>query len=144
MAAEKLTTKERNLIRRYLIWCYKTTKEELDKTDRYFTQIIADGHILKTLKNGRDYKGKSASAAYRKTVDDYKSYMDAKEAGAVKKKYRDPSRGILTEDYQYLANRFAAIEQTITRFLGARELTAISALYEREMTTRIMQAREHT
>ena len=27
----QFTQNEKNLIRRYLVWCYKTTKEELDK-----------------------------------------------------------------------------------------------------------------
>jgi len=51
-----MNLKEKNLLRRYLIWCYKTTKEELDKVDRYFTQDVADAYILKCLRSGKDYR----------------------------------------------------------------------------------------
>jgi len=41
---------QKNLIRSYLVWCYKTTKEDLDKIDRYFTQNHVDNFILSRLK----------------------------------------------------------------------------------------------
>ena len=46
--------------------------------------------------------------------------------------------------YAYLKNRFTAIEKAIAFFLGTKELNLITASYEKEMTNRIVQAREHS
>ena len=67
-----LTQKERNLIKRYLVWCYKTTKEELDKIDRYFTQLIADEFILKQLKGTKNYRSSAGRKEYKGLVGQFK------------------------------------------------------------------------
>jgi hypothetical protein len=143
MRKGKLTQKEKNLLRRYLVWCYKTTKEELDKVDRYFTQLIADDHILRQLKGTKEYKFPAGDKDYKDLVDQFKAYMNKKESDALKKKFKDSGHKQLNPDYQYLSNRFAAIEKTIIHFLGAKELDSICRLYEQEMTGRIIGAREH-
>jgi len=127
-------------MRRYLVWCYKTTKEELDKVDRYFTQKIADDFILKKLKGSKEYKLKD----HKGLVDQFKVYMDKKELNASKKKFTNSKRSKLNPDYLYLYNRFSAIEKTIVHFFGAKELAKVCLLYEQEMTRRILEAREHT
>jgi hypothetical protein len=140
----RLTKKEKDLIQRYLIWCYKTTKEELDKVDRYFTQLKVDGFVLKQLKKSKEYRSSSANKMYRDMVDRFEAYMKTKEDNVLKKKFADSRHQTLNSDYQYLKNRFAAIEGAVCRFLGAGELKKITSLYEEEMTRRILQAREHT
>lgn len=138
-----LTKNARNLTRRYLVWCYKTAKEELDKIDRYFTQLAVDRYVLAQLKGGRDYANAPERDIYRKRVVDFQIYMGQKERNVLKKKYLNGKKGALNPEYRYLCNRFIAIEKAITAFLGKKELSAICAQYEHEMTQRILQAREH-
>lgn len=137
-----LTKKEKDLMRRYLIWCYKTTKEELDKVDRYFTQLQADDFVLRQLKKSKDYKS-SGNKGYKDRVDQFKVYMEKKEANVLSKKFCDNAHKTLSPDYQYLKNRFLSIEDTIAFFLGDKVLKEVGLLYEKEMTGRILQAREH-
>ena len=139
---KKLTSTQTDLMKRYLLWCYKTTKEELDKIDRYFTQLVADDYILDTLVDSKEYKSK-ADKEYKQKVDEFELYMSAKEEKVLKKKYRDVKKGVLDPHYFYLKKRLDAIEKTISHFLGKNELTLIKDLYEEEMTMRILEAREH-
>lgn len=127
----KLTPNEKNLIRRYLVWCYKSTKEELDRIDRKFTQLKVDDFILLKLssKPGAERKALEGSIA------EFKEYISKKQESASAEKS--------TPKHVYLQNRLSAVEDAVKYFLGAPELTKIIALYEHEMTVRILQAREH-
>ena len=136
MHKHRLSLKEKALIRRYLIWCYKTTKEDLDRIDRYYTQNLVDHFILDEFKKG--------SAPFLKQIDEFKKYLNQKLIKADQKKFSDKAAGKLTSEYQYLQKRFVAIEKSIKHFLGVKELGAIRNLYEEEMTERILQAREHS
>jgi len=138
MRKVNLTQKEKRLLRRYLVWCYKTTKEELDKVDRYFTQLIVDDFILKQLKGAKDYKFSSGNKDYKNLVDQFCVYRNTKELNVFKKKFKDHKHTKLNPDYQYINNRFVAVEKTIVHFLGAQELKKICLLYEQEMTKRIL------
>jgi len=138
MRKVRLTQKERNLIRRYLVWCYKETKEAVDKIDRYFTQLKADDFILAQLKNSKDYGSSVGHKDYKIFVDQFKSYMSKKKSNVLKKKFKDSKHIQFNPEYQYLCNRFSAIEKAIVHFLGANELNKISLLYEQEMTKRII------
>jgi len=138
-----LTRREKDLIRRYLAWCYKTTKEELDKVDRYFTQLKADDFVWQQLRKTKEYKPSSGAGAYKDLVDQFQGYMKKKEANVLKKKFKDNKCTTLNPDYQYLHNRFVAVEKAIRHFLGAKDLEKICCLYEQEMTRRIFEAREH-
>ena len=134
-----LRRQDKNLIHRYLVWCYKTTKESLDKIDRYYTQLQVDEFILKHLRNK-----KIKDAAYAHLVDSFEEYMLKKKKNVDKQKYADEAQAILRSDYVYLTNRFLAIEKAIVHFLGKKQLAVIENLYEKEMTLRILQTREHT
>lgn len=136
----KLTSNERNLTRRYLIWCYKTTKEELDKVDRYYTQLNVDRFVLEKLRRNKAAGNKEFLAL----VDDFSDYMEKKKANVDKKKFTDTQCQALDKDYLYLNHRFFAIEQAIVHFLGRSELKNIADLYEAEMSQRILSAREHS
>ena len=139
----KTSSYHKNLIRRYLIWCYKTTKEELDKTERYFTQLDVDTYVLKQLRAQKDYKRSTKTPSYRALVDQFEEYMAKKKANVIKKKYSDKKQTTLQPHYQYLKNRLLAIEGAIEHFLGRKEQKEIVRLYEEEMTRRILSAREH-
>ena len=138
-----LTKGEKDLIRRYLLWCYKTTKEELDKIDRYFTQLKADAFVLLQLRKSKEYKSSvRKSASYKTIVEQFQVYMADKEAGVLKKKYKNGKHTELNPGYQYLKKRFLAIEKALEYFLGKNDLNKICNVYEEEMTNRILQARD--
>lgn len=140
----KLKQNEKNLMRRYLIWCYKTTKESLDRIDRYFTQQTVDEFLLDDLRNDKAYGSSKKTDPYKKMVDDFKKYMDKKQENVLSKKFCDKAHKKLQPDYQYLKNRFAAIEKAICYFFSEKELKRITDQYEEEMTRRILEAREHS
>lgn len=137
-----LTQKEQDLIRRYLVWCYKTTKEELDKVDRYFTQAVVDDYLIERLKTLPEYKARTTP--FHKSVADFMQYALGKKARAEGKKFADSAQTVFHPDYQYLNARFEVIEQAICHFFDQKELERVAALYENEMTERILKAREHT
>ncbi|OGX36894.1 MAG: hypothetical protein A3G91_01565 [Omnitrophica WOR_2 bacterium RIFCSPLOWO2_12_FULL_50_9] len=138
-----LAQREKDLTRRYLVWCYKTTKEELDKIDRYFTQAMVDNFLILQLTNLEGYKSSPDDAPLRKAVDEFIGYARGKKAKAEERKFADIAQSALQPGYQYLKVRFKAVEQAIVQFLGRQELDKIRGLYEEEMTSRILQAREH-
>ena len=135
---------QKDLIRRYLVWCYKTTKEELDRIERYFTQLDVDSLVLKRLRFGADYRRGKKEDPYRLLVDQFEDYMKKKEGNVLKKKFSDTRSKTLDPQYLYLKNRFAALEKTIVHFLGKPQLEAIRRSYEEEMTRRIVQSTEHS
>jgi len=120
------------LVRRYLLWAYKTTKESFERIERKTTQLIVDEYILSS------FKGKQDSL-----VDGFKAYIKAKRADERKLKFSDAKGKVLHPQYVYLKNRLQAIEAAIRHFLGEKELRAMRALYEKEFTLRILQARDH-
>ena len=135
MKSQKLSIKEKKLLRRYLIWCYKTTKESLDRIDRYYTQLKVDEFILKQVSF-------SQNKNYENYIDDFKKYMVTKKENVDKKKFLNGAN--FQPEYLYLQNRFKAIEKAIGVFLGKKALKEITELYEEDMTRRILEAREHT
>jgi len=139
-----MLVEEKRLVRRYLIWCYKTTKEDLDRIDRYFTQEKADQVILAELKKKAKKKDKDLALAAEKKAQEFKVYMDKKTARALSQKYSDVKKKVLDPEYVYLQDRLCGIERAMTELLGKKEWEAAQELYEQEMTQRILTAREHT
>ncbi|MDP8266471.1 MAG: hypothetical protein P9M07_05935 [Candidatus Aceula meridiana] len=136
--------KQKDLTRRYLIWCYKTTKEDLDWIDRKFTQLECDSNILKELTIAVKSVAPQEKKAYLKKIDEFKAYMASKQERGIKEKFLSLSKKELQPQYVYLQNRLKAIEKTISSFLSPKDLKTIRSLYEQEMTRRILEAREHT
>ena len=136
----RLTANEKNLIRRYLVWCYKTTKEELDRIDRKFTQLEVDHFILK----GLEQLPGSQRSAMQKYTEEFKAYIAQKKEAASVEKFNDSTQTQYPPKYLYLQSRFQAIEKAIQHFLGKTELNKIESFYEEEMTRRILTAREHS
>ena len=122
----KLSSDHKALIRRYLTWAYKSTKESFDRLERKTTQLVADGHILKSL-----LKNKDTHPEYLKSVEEYKDYIAKKEQTPVPQ-----------GQYLYLKNRLKAVEETIVHFLGEKELKNLQAAYEEEFTRRIWESKD--
>ncbi len=136
-------SQEKRLIRRYLLWCYKTTKEELDRIDRKFTQLMVDDFLGEQLTKSR--AGKSlGDDALGKQILQFHDYVAKKRADALAQKYVTGSQKIFHPNYEYLQIRFRAIQAAIQKFLGKAELAKIDALYEEEMTRRILAERNHS
>ena len=142
MPRKPLTLNEKLLTRRYLVWCYKTTKESLDRIDRYYTQLTVDDFVLKELRKVK-ISQKGVRPGYESAVSGFEKYMNTKKENVDQKKFSDASRGIPSTDYVYLQNRLKALEKAIVRFLGKKGLKDIWQMYENKMTLRILQAREH-
>ena len=119
-----ISTDHQNLIRRYLLWAYKSTKESFERVERKTTQLVVDEFILEHLtKNKFD------------VPVEFKTYIADKRKDEVKLKSQP--------EYLYLKSRLAAIEAAIEHFLGTKELTQMAKLYEEEFTRRILEARDH-
>lgn len=140
---QSIQKKEKNLIRRYLVWCYKMTKEELDRIDRKFTQLEVDRVVLKELVQGVRFS-REGKNEYLKKIDEFKKYIAKKEQDANKEKYISVEKKQVQPNYFYLTKRLEAIKKSIIFFLGSKELKKIECSYEGEMTRRILESREHT
>lgn len=123
----------KNLKTRYLIWCYKTTKESLDKIERKFTQLEIDKFILKELKAS----GKSADI--ERYIAEFEVYIQNKEKEGLKLKFEGKK---IRPEYRFLCLKLDAIEKAIVKEYGLETLLEIKDAYEKEMTGRILQERQ--
>lgn len=123
----------KNLKKRYLIWFYKATKEALDKIERKFTQLDIDKFILKELK------AKDKEKRAEKFIAEFQAYILSKEMDGIGLKYEGRQ---LKPDYYFLELKLKSIEKAIVKELGMKTLDEIKALYEKEMTERILKSRE--
>ena len=134
---------EKQLIRRYLIWCYKTTKETVDRIDRKFTQLKVDNHMLDLLSQNKDVRERKKDKPYAEKIFQFEQYIEEKAKGAEAQKFLNKDEGTWQPEYWYLKNRLSAIEKAICDFLGKKQLEMIQSLYEEEMIRRILSEREH-
>lgn len=128
-----------NLIRRYLLWAYKTTRESFERLERKTTQLKVDEYILKALKRSSKNKDRN----YQKFMDEFNQYIVTKKKDELDQKFVNDRKEKFNPQYLYLKNRLSAIEEAICYFLGKKELGRIEKLYEEEFTQRILQAKEH-
>jgi len=127
----------KNLKKRYLVWLYKTTKEAFDKFERKFTQTDIDRDLLFEIES-------ALMGAYlphekkelEKLVNDYQDYIAAKEKACLELKYQGKR---INPEFIFLDVKLNAIEKLILKELGRRGLAEIKALYEGEMTKRILE-----
>ncbi len=137
----KFDKEKQRLIRRYLIWCYKTTKEEFERIERKFTQLTVDEYVLVYLT--RKYsKINHRLCGDQARLNGFKQYIEKKRSDAFAKKFSSQTQTKLVSKYSYLKNRLEAVEKAIEHFLGKADLNNIQTLYENEMTNRILQARD--
>ena len=131
----------KNLKKRYFVWLYKTTKEEFDKYERKFTQVEIDKDILIEMEN--TLMGSylpHEKAALEKMINSFQEYIAAKEKACLELKYQ----GLRTNpEFIFLDVKLNAIEKLIIKELGRKALEEIKALYEKEMTLRILRSVEH-
>jgi len=131
----------RNLRKRYLIWLYKTTKEAFDKYERKFTQIDIDKDILSEVENELLGAYLPQEKEYLdKLLNQYREYISAKEKSCLELKYQGKKTN---PEFLFLDIKLNAVEKLITQELGRRGLEKIKALYEQEMTERILRSTEH-
>ncbi len=131
------------LIRRYLLWSFKTTKESFERIERKTTQLMVDEYVLQRIKaagRGVPVRGREK---YAGLVKEFETYIKTKQADELKLKFSDSKGKSLHPQYVYLKNRLQAVEAAIRHFLGEKELRAMRSLYEKEFTCRILQARDH-
>ncbi len=77
----------------------------------------------------------------RKLLNDFKEYIDKKEKDGRELKFEGRK---LTPEYHHLSLKLEAIEKVIVEELGRKGLGGIKALYEQEMSRRIIEAQDHT
>ncbi len=122
----------KNLKIRYLLWLYKTTKEELERIDRKFTQLEIDEFMLRKLK-----KRKTAE----KYLNEFKNYIGNKRKDALNLKF--DKAGNLSPKYQFLSLKLSTIESAVKKFFDKKRLNEIKSLYCQEMIKRILEERQH-
>lgn len=123
----------KNLKKRYCLWLYKVTKDELDRIERKFTQLDIDRTILARLKKARSKNDLS------KFIADFRNYISNKESDGLRLKYEGKS---LKPEYEFLLLKLEAVEKAIKKALGKSALIEIKSLYEKEMTERILKSTE--
>ena len=131
----------RNLKKRYFIWLYKTTKEAFDKYERKFTQTDIDKDILRKIENtllGAYLPHEKAEL--EKLVNNFQEDIAAKEKSCLELKYQGLRKN---PEFIFLEVKLGAIEKSIIQELGRKGLEEIKALYEKEMTLRILRSTLH-
>jgi hypothetical protein len=127
-SSSPLKAAHKALIRRYLIWAYKSTKESFDRLERKTTQLLADEFILKAMSQ----RSGGSDKEYGRLLGEFKGYIENKKAQPVA-----PGK------YRYFRDRLASVEEAITYFLGKKELASIRRSYEEEFVRRIWSSTEH-
>lgn len=130
----------KNLKFRYLLWLYKTTKEEFDLIERKFTQAEIDKKIMRYMGEHFDSRNLKRKNEARKLLKGFKEYINKKEKDGRELKFDGRK---LQPEYYHLSLKLEAIEKTIIEELGHKGLGGIKALYEQEMKRRIIEAQDH-
>lgn len=130
----------KNIKFRYLLWLYKTTKEEFDRIERKFTQVGIDKKIMRDMEENFNFKDLKKKNEARKLLRDFKEYSDKKERDGRKLKFDGLK---LKPEYYYLSLKLESIEKAVVEELGRKRLKKIKALYEHEMMRRIIEAQDH-
>ena len=130
---------QKNLIRRYLIWAYQSTRESFERIERKTTQLMVDEYVLASLEKDKGKKDKD----YQKQVDEFIKYIHSKKQDEISQKFTDSTKKKYHPQYLYFKNRLTAIEGAIAKFLGKSELKKIESLFEAEFTRRILESKDH-
>lgn len=130
----------KNLEFRYLLWLYKTVREELDRTERKFTQLGIDKEILKYILKQANSSKVADKNRLDKFLSEFKEYIDKKEEQGRALKFDGRK---LKAEYYFPLLKLEAIEKTIVRQLGKKARHKIKSLYEQEMARRILESKEH-
>lgn len=129
-----------NLKYRYLLWLYKTVKDEVDRIDRKFTQVEVDREIGKHIARNAHLSQLEDSDRFRELQGAWKEYVDKKEADGHALKFDGKK---LKADYYFTRMKLEAVEKIIRKVFGDKVLKEIKTAYEEEMCKRILESREH-
>ncbi len=130
-----------NLKTRYLLWLYKTAKEELERIDRKFTQIEIDEFMLNKLKIALKSMPSPPKNTCRKLLKEFSGYIANKKKVALELKFDKSGNTKLA--YKFLSLKLSSIESAVKQFLGQGKLREIKKLYHQEMLRRILEERQH-
>jgi hypothetical protein len=131
---------KKNLQFRYLLWLYKSTKEEFDRIERKFTQAEIDRRILHHIRKHIDTSKIKRRKDARMFLKNLREYADKKEKDGLALKYEGRK---LRPEYYHLSLKLEAIEESIVGEVGKKGLRTIKDLYEQEMRRKIIEAQEH-
>ena len=120
----------KSLEKRYLFWLYKTTRDELDRIDRKFTQLEIDRGMQKIF---REHEG-GALASF---VEEWDRYIANKQAEAKKLKFDD--KGGVLPSYAFLRLKLEAVRGLTSKLFGARLVREFEEMVEAAAMENILQ-----
>ena len=81
---KKNSQAHKDLIRRYLLWSFKTTKESFERIERKTTQLMADEYVLKNIKTAGNKVHVQSRGEYDALVKEFETYIRTKQADEIK------------------------------------------------------------
>lgn len=139
----KIGKQDARLIERYLLWCFKTTQEDLDRIDRKFTQLTVDTFVLNFLQKYSSDVSSQNRTVYQQKLKEFSQYKDQKNQSAIAEKFLDKDQKALKGEYVFLQARLLAIKKAIVCFLGEKKFKVFEKSYQQEMINRILSQRDH-
>lgn len=118
----------RSLQKRYLFWLYKTTKDELDRIDRKFTQLDIDRAMLDVFRCQAVAARDAVQGGVDAFVREWQDYVAQKETDA--RKLRFDEEGRVLASYYFLCLKLSAVLDMIRRRFGAKTVKDFKRLYE--------------
>ena len=117
-----------SLQKRYLFWLYKTTKDELDRIDRKFTQLDIDREMLDIFRHQADIAPDVVRGGLDALAREWKEYVAGKEADARKLRFDDEGRVLAS--YYFLHLKLKGTLAIARRRFGANMFRYFKRLYE--------------
>lgn len=127
----------KSLHKRYLLWLYKMTRDELDKIDRKITQLDIDRRIEKILNKKVSLLPQDSKKALEPDLREWKEYIFQKESDAQKLKFNED--GSIAGNYLFLRLKLQAVVDEVRARLGKNELARFKRLYEETCVARILE-----
>lgn len=124
------------LSKRYLLWLYKTTKEELDKIERKFTQLEIDREIEKLLEKEAKLLGAATREGVAPHLKAWREYVFEKESEAQKLKFGDD--GQPQPEYLFLHLKLKVVERVATARFGRKAFHEFKEICEAAAVHRIV------
>ncbi len=126
-----------SLYKRYLFWLYKTIREDLDRTDRKFTQLVLDERIAALLERDAAALDKDLRQGVGSFIEEWKTYIAQKADDAHKLKFSES--GMPMFEYVFLRLKLRAVERLIVERLGRRRLNEFKRRLEEAAMQGILQ-----
>lgn len=133
---------KKNLQLRYLMWLYKTTKEQIDRIDRKFTQLDIDCKIRAYLAVHIKKYPPAVRNGLEAQLTKWSRYISDKEVAALDSKFCDSKKRIPRAEYAFLSLKLQVVEKLMRTAGGAKFLQGVKRAYYREMARRIFAEKE--